>query len=245
MEEMKNRLGELRKEKELTINQMAERMGVQPITIERWEEGIKLPQLQKLAALSDMYGSSISYALGLTDIKRSNENQEVAPRLQEIRESYRMARHELAKELGVSSINSVYNWETGKAQMKLDVAIKTAKFFDVSLDYLLGLTHYKRWEIMSIQEELDGLMDGVEFPVFVTINQLKYEEVRDSDPKAFTEGAKEIYYDPMIYSYRWAIYNSIEGVLTFSGGAGQYYHEVFQLEKIELKGLVLYTPSRY
>jgi transcriptional regulator with XRE-family HTH domain len=149
----KNRLEKLRKGKEFTIKKVAERMEVQPITIKRWEEGIKLPQLQKLATLSDMYDSSISYALGLTDIKRNNENQEVDPRLQEIRESYRMARHELAKELGVSSINSVYNWETGKAQMKLDVAIKIANLFGVSLDYLLGLTHYKRWELMSRQEK--------------------------------------------------------------------------------------------
>ena len=244
MEEMKNRLKELRKEREFTIKQVAEHMEVQPITIERWEEGIKLPQLQKLAALSDMYGSSISYALGLTDIKRSNENQEVAPRLQEIRESYRMARHELAKELGVSSINSVYNWETGKAQMKLDVAIKTAKFFDVSLDYLLGLTHYKRWELMSIQEKLDGLMGGVEFPVFVTIDQLKYEEEMDSDSKAFSEYGKEINFEPITFSDRWAIYNSKKRELIFSGGEGTYYRELFKLYKIELKGLVPYTPSR-
>jgi transcriptional regulator with XRE-family HTH domain len=48
-------LQELRKEKELTQEQLAEQLGVARRTVSRWETGNNMPDLDILVELSDLY----------------------------------------------------------------------------------------------------------------------------------------------------------------------------------------------
>lgn len=59
-------------------------------------------------------------------------------RLKELRKERKVTQAELAKALGCSQ-SMVAQWETHRNKPTEDFIVKTAKFFDVSADYLLGL----------------------------------------------------------------------------------------------------------
>lgn len=53
--------------------------------------------------------------------------------------AYGLSQKQLAKELNVKRVN-ITNYELGKRMPSYDTLIKLANFFNVSIDYLLGLT---------------------------------------------------------------------------------------------------------
>ena len=65
----------------------------------------------------------------------------IAERLKELRIQKKLSILELSKFLGVSDA-TICRWENGKADIKSDDIITISKFFDVSADYLIGLTDY-------------------------------------------------------------------------------------------------------
>ncbi|MBO4360351.1 MAG: helix-turn-helix domain-containing protein [Eubacteriaceae bacterium] len=67
---MGNNLRELRKEKGLTQEQLAERMGVARRTVSRWETGSNMPDMDILIELSELYSED------LLDILNGERNSE-------------------------------------------------------------------------------------------------------------------------------------------------------------------------
>ena len=61
-----------------------------------------------------------------------------ADRLKELRTEKNLKQAELAKLLLVDQ-RSISNWENGVREPSFEMLAKTAKFFEVSCDYLLGL----------------------------------------------------------------------------------------------------------
>ena len=59
--------------------------------------------------------------------------------LRELRTDKRLTQPQLAKEIGVSK-GIISCWETGMSEPTASNIIKLAKFFDVTTDYLLGLS---------------------------------------------------------------------------------------------------------
>lgn len=62
-------------------------------------------------------------------------------RLKELRETKGLEQKQLAQVLHISK-SAVSGWETGRNQPNYDMLITLARFFDVSVDYLLGNTDY-------------------------------------------------------------------------------------------------------
>ena len=60
-------------------------------------------------------------------------------RLKQLRENMKISQRELARQTGISSA-MISLYEANKKTPTIDVLIKLAKFFEVSADYLLGLT---------------------------------------------------------------------------------------------------------
>ena len=60
-------------------------------------------------------------------------------RLRELREEYDHKQEFLANYLGVRQ-NAYSQYETGKRHIPIEALIKLAYLYDVSMDYLLGLT---------------------------------------------------------------------------------------------------------
>lgn len=60
-------------------------------------------------------------------------------RIRDLREDADKTQKEVADALGLW-LNTYRNYETGKREIPLDIAITIAKYYAVSLDYLAGLT---------------------------------------------------------------------------------------------------------
>jgi len=96
-------------------------------------------------------------------------------RLKELRKDRELSQAELADKLNVV-VHTVSNYERGKSVPEIDTLIRLAKFYDVSLDYLLGLIDeprsYRRkafpislpksmsgTELAKVQEYVDFITD--------------------------------------------------------------------------------------
>lgn len=60
-------------------------------------------------------------------------------RIKDLRLDKALTQQQLAMELGVLA-RTVSHWENGVQECDFDMLIRLAKFFDVSTDYLLGVT---------------------------------------------------------------------------------------------------------
>ncbi len=63
----------------------------------------------------------------------------LSKRIYELRLSFGWTQVQLAQKLGVTK-QTVSNWENDNIQPSIDMLIKLSKIFNVSTDYLLGLT---------------------------------------------------------------------------------------------------------
>lgn len=62
-------------------------------------------------------------------------------RIKELRQEKGVDQTELAKWLGTSQTN-VSRWENDKFEPDLETIVKIAQFFEVTTDYLLGVTEF-------------------------------------------------------------------------------------------------------
>lgn len=61
---LKNGLKKARKERELTQNELAEKINVHPKTVMNWEQGIAIPSLENVMQLSDALDCDMDYLTG-------------------------------------------------------------------------------------------------------------------------------------------------------------------------------------
>ena len=64
------------------------------------------------------------------------------PRLRDLREDADLSIRKLAEILYMQK-TTYHNYETGKRELPFELAITLAKFYNVSLDYIAGLTNNK------------------------------------------------------------------------------------------------------
>ena len=67
-------LSELRREQELTQEQLAEKLGTSNKTISRWENGNYMPPVEILMELSKFYGVSLRACWGTARFRSKTEN---------------------------------------------------------------------------------------------------------------------------------------------------------------------------
>lgn len=72
--------------------------------------------------------------------------------IKSLRLSFNLNQVELAAVLGVSK-QCVSNWENGYIQPSVDMLIKIAKFFNVSTDYLLGISSESVVDVTGLSEK--------------------------------------------------------------------------------------------
>lgn len=61
------RLKELRKEKSISLKALAKEIGVSDIAISRWENQLRIPNIENLKSIAEYFGVSADYLLGLED----------------------------------------------------------------------------------------------------------------------------------------------------------------------------------
>lgn len=77
-------LAELRKEKELTQEQLGEKLGVTNKTVSRWENGNYLPPVEMLQAMSEFYGLSINEILSAQRLNPDEYRQKAEENLKAV-----------------------------------------------------------------------------------------------------------------------------------------------------------------
>ena len=68
-----NRLKELRKEKKLTQEELAEKIGISKRTLANWEDGVSSIKENKLKILCEIFGVDMPYMLGYNNVKNETD----------------------------------------------------------------------------------------------------------------------------------------------------------------------------
>lgn len=90
-----------------------------------------------------------------------------AQRIAALRDEKHMSQAELAKNLNISA-STVGMWETGKRMPSPDLIKSLAKLFDVSSDYLLGITDERHYysltdkDTRAIDQKIKDIIDGLD-----------------------------------------------------------------------------------
>ena len=109
----------------------------------------------------------------------------IGQRIKDLREEKGLTQLELAKDLNAGR-ETIARWETGTRDLKTDALIQIAKYFEVSSDYLLGLSEYK-----TSQTEAVGINIGLSESNINNLKQLSAPEVyTDDDGETFTDDTK-------------------------------------------------------
>lgn len=66
---LKNRIGELRREKGLTLKEMGEILNIRDNTLSQYETGKREPQLGLMIEIANFFGVSLEFLFGKTDIR--------------------------------------------------------------------------------------------------------------------------------------------------------------------------------
>lgn len=84
----------------------------------------------------------------------------LAKRLKWLREKKRLAQKEVAAEIDLT-LNAYQKYESGERDPKLEVLIKLSKLFNVSTDFMLGLSDFTP-EYVTISFKIDRLREQIE-----------------------------------------------------------------------------------
>lgn len=107
-------------------------------------------------------------------------------RLRELRREHQLTTVELGKALDIAN-SSISRYENCLREPRRDFLEKVSKYFDVSIDYLLGVSD-ERNPVDSLQNEFDNVEDAIAFllkqPTLVAfggydLNKLSNEELLD------------------------------------------------------------------
>ena len=72
------------------------------------------------------------------------ENYKYYQRLRDLREDMNLKQIDIANYLKIYDQSSYHRYESGKIELPMQYFIQLAKFYNVSLDYMAGLTNDKR-----------------------------------------------------------------------------------------------------
>lgn len=138
------RLRQVRELEGLTQVEVAKGLEISQPLYQAWETGRKNAKKETIKRLSDFFGVSYSYLLGISDnvtietpiIKTIPQENTFPERLKELRKLANLTQVEMAEALNVSQPAYV-EWEKGRTQPTPDKFPLIAKVLNTSIDYLL------------------------------------------------------------------------------------------------------------
>ena len=163
METFRKRFRELRVEKGLTQEQLAEAVGYAVETIQRIESGYVKEKfrnvlVEELVNFAKCFSVSLSYLCGQTNCKiaymdKSCEKIEFdVERLKKLRKNKWLTQASLSKELGFEK-SVIYKIEKGKRCIYVGELIIISDYFQVNISYLCGQTDRSFLEVEASMEE--------------------------------------------------------------------------------------------
>ncbi len=145
----KNKLEELKEEKNLKSKEIAFSLGIAESTYSEWERN-KIPiPTRRLIQLSNFYEVNIDYILGIVNERKhinKNENIDliiIGNRLKEIRKKLNLSLRDLGNKLNCS-FSSLASYERGKNLIQSDILINLSKISNCSIDWILNRSQIKK-----------------------------------------------------------------------------------------------------
>ena len=170
-----NKINSLRQEKNLTLKELADILGVSEATVSRWENGKSDIRGKNLKKLSDFFDVSESYLLGYI------ERPSLPNRLRELRKEKKISIEQLSTKVGIDEgrIIALESREDFQNIKKNDAYYsdvkKLADFFNTTIDYLEGRVGYK--EDIFYTDLASAIFSEFSSLAFSTIATMKYLSV--------------------------------------------------------------------
>jgi transcriptional regulator with XRE-family HTH domain len=126
----------LRKEKNLTQEQLAEQFNVSSRTVSRWETGSNMPDLSLLVELADFYNVDIREIIDgerKSEIMNSEEKETLKLQLAKVKDACKIMNHQLVKRLRIISIVGLCSIIVGFVMLNLGTENNMPVY-----DYLMG-----------------------------------------------------------------------------------------------------------
>lgn len=134
------RLNELMIDNGLTSPQLAQAIGVRKSTIYRYLKAERLPGVDIIIKLADALDCSIDFLLGFAADDYKSKHYECPPfseRLPILLKEFNTTKYQLVKDTKLPE-SIVYSWQSGQSTPTIDSLITLSKYFNCSIDYLLG-----------------------------------------------------------------------------------------------------------
>ena len=119
---------------------LADAIGIDQSTVLSLLRGEGLPYTDTLVKLADYFSCSTDYLLGLTDDYSGTQFKQRPPFSQQltiILAHFNVTKYRMEKDTGIAE-KTVNRWHNGKTQPTCESLIKLAKYFDCSVDFILG-----------------------------------------------------------------------------------------------------------
>ncbi len=133
-------LAELIDENSLTVESFANSVGIAYSEVYRYLRKEYMPKLSNIIKIADCYNCSVDYLLGFIPYPENADFKATPPfnqRFKELLTDKNISRYRLSKETKIS-LNRLDDWYHGRFTPSLEKALELAKYFDCSVDYLLG-----------------------------------------------------------------------------------------------------------
>lgn len=160
---MKNRIRELRKSKNISMKELGRIIGSAESTISHYETGRRQPDNDTLLKLSNYFGVTVGYLLGVEEKEAppaidqdDQQGQMNKNRIRELRKQKGITMKQLGLLFGFGEA-TISQYETGKRQPNYDTLQKLSEYFGVTVGYLIGA---EEKEILPAISE-DGQQDIV------------------------------------------------------------------------------------
>jgi len=149
-----SRLKEVRKSHGFTLREVAAELNINFQNISRYETSITEPDIETLAQLSDFYGASIDWLIGVRTLpgKREDFLRPVSkwngikirstgfPRKMKLaRAALNISQAKAAKGIEIPR-STLTKYELGQLQPNIEVLARTVLFYNITADWLLGLS---------------------------------------------------------------------------------------------------------
>ncbi|MGT2896156.1 DNA-binding protein [Streptococcus satellite phage Javan175] len=151
---MENKIKDLRKEKGLTQQELADEIGVSKLTILRWEQGQRDIKTEKAQQLADYFGVSVGYLLGYSEDKKD------APIAFNSPEEFERARAKLIEQLEDSDTKELALAYSGKELT--GIIEKTVLRYDKEKEFLDNFFQLKEKDKTIIRYLVENLVDNKE-----------------------------------------------------------------------------------
>ena len=143
MSNFRERLEDLLMDNNMSKNQLSKAIGVRPDTIYGYYRKDLMPEISIAIRISNLFNCSLDYLFGLSDFLNNDDVNDLtfSDTIKKLIKDSNNSVEKTMKELGISD-RTYYRWQTGESKPQTSLILIIAKYFDVSIDYLVS--EYKK-----------------------------------------------------------------------------------------------------